>query len=75
MNAVDLAQKRADTGGVILVTSAMPGEGNTFLAVNLAISIAMEIDRTALLIDADAAKARLTRVLGLRSYGGLADVI
>lgn len=75
MNAVDLARKRADTGGVVLVTSAMPGEGKTFLAVNLAISIAMEIDRTALLIDADAAKARLTRVLGLRSYAGLADVI
>jgi protein-tyrosine kinase len=75
MNAVDLAQKRVDTSGVVLVTSAMPGEGKTFLAVNLAISIAMEIDRTALLIDADAAKAKLTRVLGLRSYGGLADVI
>ncbi|MGH8594972.1 MAG: AAA family ATPase [Gammaproteobacteria bacterium] len=75
MNAVDLAQKRANTAGVVLVTSAMPGEGKTFLAVNLAISIAMEIDRTALLIDADAAKAKLTRVLGLRSYGGLADVI
>jgi len=75
MNAVDLTQKRADTGGVILVTSAMPGEGKTFLAVNLAISIAMEIDRTALLIDADPVKARLTRVLGLRSYAGLADVI
>jgi receptor protein-tyrosine kinase len=75
MNAVDLAQKRADTGGVVVVTSAMPGEGKTFLAVNLAISIAMEIDRTALLIDADASKAKLTRVLGLRSYAGLADVI
>jgi protein-tyrosine kinase len=73
MNAVDLAQKRADT--VIRVTSAMPGEGKTFLAVDLAISIAMEIDRTALLVDADAAKAKLTRVLSLRSYGGLADVI
>ena len=75
MNAVDLARKRVDTSGVVLVTSAMPGEGKTFLAVNLAISIAMEIDRTALLIDADTAKAKLTRVLGLRSYGGLADVI
>jgi protein-tyrosine kinase len=73
MNAVDLAQKRA--GGVVLVTSAMPGEGKTFLAMNLAISIAMEIDRTALLIDADAAQAKLTRVLGLRSHAGLADVI
>jgi protein-tyrosine kinase len=75
MNAVDLAQKRADTGAVVLVTSAMPGEGKTFLAVNLAISIAMEIDRTALLIDADAVQSKLTRVLGLRSYVGLADVI
>ncbi len=75
MNAVDLAQTRIDTGGVVLVTSAMPGEGKTFLAMNLAISIAMEVDRTALLIDADAAKARLTRILGLRSYAGLVDVI
>ena len=34
---------------LVLVTSALPGEGKTFCAVNLAISIALEMDRTVLL--------------------------
>ena len=40
-------------GNSLLVTSANPGEGKTFTAVNLAISIAQELDRTVLLVDAD----------------------
>src|SRR5436190_1885368 len=34
---------------LIMVTSAVPGEGKTFTSVNLAMSIAMELDRTVLL--------------------------
>lgn len=40
-------------GNSILITSANPGEGKTFTAINLAISIAKELDRTVLLVDAD----------------------
>src|SRR4051812_34293161 len=38
---------------LIMVTSALPGEGKTFFAINLAMSIATEIDLSVLLIDAD----------------------
>ena len=43
-------------GNLIMVTSSLPGEGKSFSAINLAISIAMELDRTVLLVDADVAK-------------------
>jgi len=37
----------------LLVTSTNPGEGKTFTSINLAISIAQELSRTVLLVDAD----------------------
>jgi protein-tyrosine kinase len=40
-------------GNSLLVTSAVPGEGKTFTAINLGISIAQELNRTVLLVDAD----------------------
>jgi len=69
---------RAGTGGranLIMVTSALPGEGKTFCAVNLAISMAMEMDRTVLLVDADVAKPSVPKVLGIKATRGLLDVL
>jgi non-specific protein-tyrosine kinase len=43
-------------GNSILVTSANPYEGKTFTAINLGVSIAQELDRTVLLVDADLRK-------------------
>ena len=48
-----------------MVTSALPGEGKTFTAVNLAMSIAMEFDNTVLLVDGDVAHPSLPSVLGV----------
>jgi exopolysaccharide/PEP-CTERM locus tyrosine autokinase len=55
----------------------LPGEGKSFCTVNLAISIAMETNRTVLLVDADVAKPSITSVLGVRSKDerGLMDVL
>ncbi len=64
-----------DKGNMIMVTSALPGEGKTFCAINLAISIAMEMDRTVLLVDADVAKPRIPDYLGLEVEKGLLDVL
>jgi len=50
---------------LIMVTSALPGEGKTFSSVNLAISIAMEMDHTCLLVDADVARPSVMRTLGV----------
>lgn len=60
---------------LIMVTSALPGEGKTFTAINLAISIAMELDHTVLLVDADVARPSVLRTLGLKSDIGLMDVL
>ena len=62
-------------GNLIMVTSALPNEGKTFTAVNLALSIAQELDRTVLLVDADVARPALPGRLGLPSGRGLLDVL
>ena len=62
-------------GNLIMVTSAVPGEGKTFSAINLAMSLAMEMDQTVLLVDADVARPSLPRVLGLPPGKGLLDAL
>ena len=62
-------------GNLIMVTSAMPGEGKTFCAINLAMSIAMEMDHTVLLVDADVARPSVPRYFGLEVEGGLMDLL
>jgi protein-tyrosine kinase len=60
---------------LVMVTSALAGEGKTFCAINLAISIALEMDRTVLLVDADVAKPSVPQALGLEAEQGLMDVL
>jgi protein-tyrosine kinase len=60
---------------LIMVTSSVPGEGKTFSAINLAMSIAMELDKTVLLVDADVARPSLPKVLGVPHGKGLLDVL
>lgn len=62
-------------GNLIMVTSSVPGEGKTFTAVNLAMSLAMELDQTVLLVDADVARPSLPNLLGLPLAKGLLDVL
>src|SRR4029077_3697430 len=62
-------------GNLIMITSALPGEGKSFTALNLAMSIAMELDHTVLLIDADVARPALPGMLGLPARRGLLDVL
>lgn len=68
--------RAAAPANLVMVTSALPTEGKTFCAVNLAISLALEVDRTVLLVDADVAKPSLPKVLGLKAaQGGLMDLV
>ncbi len=64
-----------EKGNVLMVTSANPGEGKTFNAFNLALSISMEKDKTVLLIDADIVKASLSAFLGVKDERGLVDYL
>lgn len=60
---------------LIMVTSSLPGEGKTFVAINLALSIAMELDNTVLLVDADVSRPATLERLGLPPSRGLLDIL
>lgn len=60
---------------LIMVTSALSGEGKSFTSINLAMSIAAELDHTVLLVDADVARPAVLRMLGLPPGPGLLDVL
>ena len=62
-------------GERILICSAHPGEGKTFCAVNLALSLAAEKDAEVLLVDADFAKPSILSTLGLAGGPGLMDAL
>ncbi len=74
-NATDSGPARIENANLIMITSAMPGEGKTFSAINLAISMAMELDYTVLLVDADVSRPSVFRTLGLGQERGLMDVL
>ena len=60
---------------IIMVTSALSGEGKTFTAINLAMSIAFERDFRVLLVDADVRKVDMLTQLGIKRGRGLVDVL
>lgn len=66
---------KVKNGNLIMVTSSLPGEGKTFCSINLAMSIAMEMGRTVLLVDADAPNPRLLKTLGIPYELGLLDLL
>lgn len=74
-NAFDSNASPERHRNLIMVTSAFPGEGKSFCAINLAMSLATEMDRTVLLVDADVARPRVLEYLGLRSERGLLDIL
>lgn len=60
---------------LILVTSSVPDEGKTFSALNLALSISLERDRTVLLVDCDLQRNQLTNMLGVSNHPGLTEYL
>lgn len=74
-NAVGSRKSEIENSNLILVTSSVPNEGKTFTAINLAFSIATELDKEVLLIDADVAKPSFEKVLGIKSDIGLIDFL
>jgi protein-tyrosine kinase len=68
-------------GATLMITSANPGEGKTFTSINLGISIAQEINRTVLIVDADLKNPAknhydfATDFFSIHAETGLADVL
>lgn len=60
---------------LIMVTSALPGEGKTFISINLALSLAAEVDRRVLLVDGDLARGDVANILGSGIRLGLLGIL
>lgn len=74
-NATGKGATMVSNGNLIMITSAVPGEGKSFTAANLAMSIATELDHTVLLVDADVARPSIPRIFGIPPSKGLLDVL
>lgn len=74
-NAMGKGASTLNHANLIMVTSALPGEGKSFTSLNLAMSIAAEFDNTVMLVDADVARPSMLRMLGLPPGPGLLDVL
>lgn len=74
-NAQGKGAPKVERGNLIMVTSSLASEGKTFVAVNLALSIAMEVDSTVLLVDGDVVAPGVMHTLGLSESKGLIDLL
>ncbi len=74
-NAFGPLSKTIERSNVVMVTSSKPGEGKTFTAVNLALSIASEQDKTVLLVDADVLRPNVMKTLGAQNREGLIEYL
>jgi exopolysaccharide/PEP-CTERM locus tyrosine autokinase len=66
---------RVPNGNLIMLASAVPGEGKTFMSLNLAFSMQLEADVTVLLVDGDVVNPRVSQIFGAENEPGLLDVI
>jgi len=73
--AFTAAKPGADDLRLVMMTSALPGDGKTFTSINLALSIAHEQDVSVVLIDADVAKQHLSRIFAIERVPGLLDAV
>lgn len=74
-NAFGKESTLVENGNIVMICSSLPGEGKTFNAINLAMSIAIELDKTVLLVDADLPKRTTSKLFDLDGEAGLTDVL
>jgi exopolysaccharide/PEP-CTERM locus tyrosine autokinase len=60
---------------LVMMASALPGDGKTFTSINLALSLAREKDSSVVLVDADVAKPHISRIFGVEAERGLLDAL
>ena len=75
MNAFGCGAAPIENGNLVMVTSTVSGEGKTFTSINLAMSMAIELDTTVLLVDTDVVRRTLTHMFNLQDEPGLIDVL
>ena len=70
-----LHRTRESGSNTVMVTSALPGEGKTLTAINLAFTIAREFQHTVLLVDGDLRQQNIHKYLGCSGEKGLIDYL
>ncbi len=66
---------RSDDANLIMIASALAGDGKTFNCINLALSMATEKEKTVLLVDADVAKPHISTLFDIENEPGLIDLL
>jgi len=74
-NAFGRNAATVERGYVLLVTSALAGDGKTFTCINLALSLAREQDTSVLLVDADVPKPHISSLFDAQNEAGLLDYL
>lgn len=74
-SAIGRGGPQLQNGHLIMMASALPGDGKTFTSINLALSLALEKDISVLLVDADVAKPHVSKIFQIESEPGLLDVL
>jgi exopolysaccharide/PEP-CTERM locus tyrosine autokinase len=74
-NCLAKSGDRVKNANRIMITSAVPGEGKSYVATNLAMSIATERDSTVLLVEADPTRPALGQLFGISAGRGLMDLL
>lgn len=74
-NAFGAASRTLNNPNLVMISSSKPNEGKTFVSINLALSIALEKDKTVLLIDADVLRPSVNRELGIGQEPGLIEYL
>lgn len=74
-NAFGATAKTLKHSNLIMVSSSNPNEGKTFISINLALSIALEQDKTVLLVDADVLRPSLHKELDFDHKQGLLEYL
>ena len=75
LKSIILRETKNDFLNTIMITSAIDIEGKSVTAINLAATLAQEIDHTILLIDADLRKPKIHEYLGIEYEYGLSDYL
>jgi protein-tyrosine kinase len=66
---------QAGSPRLIMMASALPGDGKTFTSINLALSMARERDISVVLVDADIPKPHVSRIFGVEREKGLLEAL
>ena len=75
LKSMVIRETKPDFLNTLMVTSSLDSEGKTLTAINLAVSLAQEMDHSILLVDADLRKPMIHKYLGMTYKYGLSDYL